>query len=65
VLVFVGAKMLLSWVYQVPIMLSLAFIATLLAGAVVASLLWPTKKPELPSQRSRRAAPDKACAGRP
>jgi tellurite resistance protein TerC len=65
VLVFVGAKMLLSGVYQVPIMLSLAFIATLLAGAVVASLLWPTKKPELPSQRSRRAAPHKACGGRP
>lgn len=65
VLVFVGAKMLLSGVYQVPIMLSLAFIATLLAGAVVASLLWPAKKPELPSQPFRRASPDKASAGRP
>jgi tellurite resistance protein TerC len=65
VLVFVGAKMVLAGVYQVPILLSLAVIATLLAGAVVASLLWPTKKPELPSQRSRRAPSDKAFAGRP
>src|SRR6266481_260105 len=41
VLVFVGAKMLLAGIYQVPILMSLAVIATLLAGAVVASLLWP------------------------
>ena len=42
-LVFVGAKMLLAGIYQVPILMSLAAIATLLAGAVVASLIWPTK----------------------
>ena len=41
VLVFVGAKMLLSDVYELPIAASLAIIATVLAGSVVASLLIP------------------------
>jgi tellurite resistance protein TerC len=41
VLVFVGAKMLASDVYKVPVGLSLGVIATLLGGAVAASLLWP------------------------
>jgi len=39
VLVFVGAKMMLTDLYKVPIVASLAVIAALLAGSVVASLL--------------------------
>ncbi len=41
VLVFVGAKMLLSDVYHVPIGISLGVIAVLLATSIVASLLFP------------------------
>jgi tellurite resistance protein TerC len=39
VLVFVGAKMMLIDVVKVPVLLSLAIIATLIGGSVVASLL--------------------------
>jgi tellurite resistance protein TerC len=41
VLVFVGAKMLLTDLYEVPIGLSLAVIATVLAVSIGASLLFP------------------------
>ncbi len=41
VLVFVGAKMLLTDVYKVPIVLSLGVIALILLTAVGASLLFP------------------------
>ncbi len=41
VLKFVGAKMLLSGFYKVPILASLCVIAALLSGAVIASLLRP------------------------
>ena len=41
VLVFVGAKMLLTAVYKVPIGASLAVIALILAASVAASLLFP------------------------
>jgi tellurite resistance protein TerC len=41
VLVFVGAKMLLSEIYKVPIWASLGFIALALGASVAASLLWP------------------------
>jgi tellurite resistance protein TerC len=41
VLVFVGAKMLLTDVYHVPIAISLGVIAVLLATSIVASLLFP------------------------
>jgi len=41
VLVFVGAKMLASDLYEVPIGLSLAIVALVLGAAVVASLVWP------------------------
>jgi tellurite resistance protein TerC len=41
VLVFVGVKMLLVDVYKLPIGISLGVIATVLAGAVAASLLFP------------------------
>ena len=41
VLVFVGAKMVASDVYEMPIVLSLTVVAALIAGSVAASLLWP------------------------
>jgi len=41
VLVFVGAKMVASDVYEMPIGLSLIVVAALIAGSVAASLLWP------------------------
>lgn len=41
VLVFVGAKMLLADLMPVPIVLSLLVIAGILAGSIIASLLWP------------------------
>jgi tellurite resistance protein TerC len=41
VLVFVGVKMLLADVYDVPIVLSLSIIAAVLAASVVASLVFP------------------------
>jgi tellurite resistance protein TerC len=41
VLVFVGAKMLLVEVYQIPIAASLGIIAAILGLSMVASILWP------------------------
>jgi tellurite resistance protein TerC len=41
VLIFVGAKMLLTDIYKVPIVLSLGIIATILAVSIIASLLFP------------------------
>lgn len=41
VLVFVGAKMLLTDIYKIPIGLSLGFVALVLLLAVVASLIFP------------------------
>jgi TerC family integral membrane protein len=45
VLMFVGGKMLLAGVYKIPIWASLAIIAILLAGSVIASLLRPRPNP--------------------
>ena len=42
VLVFVGAKMLLTGVYKVPVAASLTIVASLLAGSVALSLLRPS-----------------------
>ena len=61
VLVGVGAKMLLAGVYKVPIPLSLAVIGTLLASSVAASLLWPLRKPELPTQHTHPGSSDRAA----
>jgi TerC family integral membrane protein len=59
VLAGVGAKMLLAGVYKVPIVVSLSVIGTLLAGSVVASMLWPIKKLEVPAHpRSPDQAPE-------
>jgi tellurite resistance protein TerC len=44
VLIFIGAKMLISGRYHIPIGLSLAIVAGILAGSVVLSLLCPPKK---------------------
>ena len=48
VLAFVGTKMLISDLYKIPIGLSLAVVAALIGGAVVASLLRPPHKPPVP-----------------
>jgi len=64
VLAGVGAKMLLAGVYEVPIPLSLAVIGTLVAGSVAASLLWPSKKPELPTQHAHPGSPNQAAEAR-
>ncbi|HYQ04272.1 MAG TPA: TerC family protein [Polyangiaceae bacterium] len=45
VLMFVGAKMLLTSVYKIPIWASLTVIAILLAGSVIASLMRPPAHP--------------------
>jgi tellurite resistance protein TerC len=44
VLAFVGTKMLIVDVYKIPITVSLAIVAALIGGSVVASLLWPQPK---------------------
>ena len=62
VLVFVGAKMLLAGVYQIPIVVSLGVIAVLLAGTIVASLLH-AKKPAPTSAASRGASARRARIG--
>jgi len=64
VLAGVGAKMLLAGVYKVPILLSLAVIGTLLAGSVAASLLWPLKESELPTQHAHPGPTDQTAEAR-
>ncbi len=61
VLVFVGVKMLIVDLYKIPIALSLAVVAALLGGAVVASLLRPVARP--PAETP--VAPGMTKAGRP
>ena len=46
VLVFIGAKMLVSHWYHVPIVVALLTVAGLLAGSVIASILFPKKVEE-------------------
>lgn len=41
VLTFIGVKMIMSFAIHIPIWISLIFVATVLLGSVVASLLWP------------------------
>jgi tellurite resistance protein TerC len=45
VLVFVGAKMLIADLYKIPIAVSLAVVAALIAGSVIVSLLVTAKRP--------------------
>ena len=44
ILMFVGAKMVLSHYYDLPITLTLGIIAGILAISIIASLIWPKKK---------------------
>ncbi len=66
VLMFVGAKMLLAGMYKTPIWASLAVIAALLAGSVVASLLrtsarraagFPNPSPKAEAPRAKSVWP--------
>ena len=44
VLVFVGVKMLLSDIFEIPVLISLAVILTILAGSIILSLVLPRKE---------------------
>ena len=44
ILTFVGAKMLLETWIHIPILLSLGIVVTVLAGSIIASLVWPQSK---------------------
>jgi tellurite resistance protein TerC len=55
VLMFVGVKMIVSEFYKIPIALSLGIVASVLAGSIVASRIWP--KPE-EAHAPRREDPD-------
>jgi tellurite resistance protein TerC len=52
VLAFIGVKMLLAGVYKIPVEVSLAVVAALIGGAVLASLLRPA-----PVRPARQATP--------
>jgi len=54
VLAFVGAKMLLADLYEVPVGASLAVVAALIAVGIAGSLLWPRRAP--PGQTAGAAA---------
>lgn len=56
VLIFVGMKMLLADVYAVPILVSLAVIATIVLASVAASLLWRRQPAATEHARSAPAA---------
>jgi tellurite resistance protein TerC len=66
VLVFVGVKMAITDIYKVPIAVSLAIIALLLAGSVVLSLLRPPAPMAVPARltaESRSSPQVKEVAG--
>ena len=44
VLVFVGVKMLLSDIFEIPVLISLAVVLTILAGSIILSLVLPKKE---------------------
>lgn len=63
VLVFVGAKMLLTYLHiHIPILISLGVVAGVLAISVIASLIFPRKPdaPELPGDHPPPPMPDEA-----
>jgi tellurite resistance protein TerC len=47
ILSFVGVKMLISDFYKIPINISLLIIASFLALAIIASILWPKPQEEI------------------
>ena len=53
VLGFVGTKMLIADLFEVPILVSLGVVAALLFGAIVGSLLWPSPAPCAAARRGR------------
>jgi len=53
VLGFVGTKMLIADLFEVPILVSLGVVAALLFGAIVGSLLWPSPAPCAAARRDR------------
>lgn len=58
VLIFVGAKILISGYYQVPIGLSLLVVGLLIGGSMLASTLWPTEKPHDTSESTTDEPPE-------
>jgi len=50
ILMFVGAKMLASHYYELPVTITLGIIAAVLAISIGASLLWPQKKTVIPAE---------------
>jgi tellurite resistance protein TerC len=48
ILTFVGVKMLIEDFYHVPVGVSLLVIASLLAVAIVSSVIWPEKAGDVP-----------------
>ena len=53
VLGFVGTKMLIADLFEVPILVSLGVVGALLFGAIVGSLLWPSPAPCAAARRDR------------
>lgn len=59
VLTFIGIKMLVTvFGFHIPIKLSLVFVALVLVGSVVASLLFPPKEPESGHKSDQQADPE-------
>ncbi|HUJ09845.1 MAG TPA: TerC family protein [Verrucomicrobiae bacterium] len=54
ILVFVGAKMILSHYFQIPIGVALSVVAAILIVSIAASLIWPEKKSD---QRTSMQSP--------
>ena len=55
VLCFIGAKMLVADVVEIPVLVSLGVVAALLAGGILGSLLWPA-----PAGRAGALSPPEA-----
>lgn len=53
VLAFVGIKMLIVDIYEVPVLASLAVVLALILGSILASVLLPKKKEELPASEGQ------------
>lgn len=58
VLAFVGVKMMIVDLYKIPIGASLAVIALLIGGAILASLLWPKREEATPGPARAQIALD-------
>lgn len=58
VLAFVGVKMMIVDIYKIPIGASLAIIALLIGGAILASLLWPPHEEDTPESARTQIALD-------